>query len=58
MSVQEFLKQAKANAITKGKEMAKLELTIWNEKHETELKKFHGFTDATLSQRKLQLSNH
>ena len=57
MSVKDFLAQAKANAITKGKEMAKIELSVWDSNHEAQLKQFHGFTDTTLAKRKSKLTN-
>jgi hypothetical protein len=54
--VQQFLAKQKQIAENKAIEMAKLELSVWNQNHESELKSSFGFTDKTLAQRKKQLS--
>jgi hypothetical protein len=53
----EFLNQMAIKAKTKAIEMAGLELSIWNEKHETGLKENFGFTDSSLRKRKQELQN-
>jgi len=54
--VEQFLAKQKQIAENKAIEMAKLELSVWNQNHELELKSNFGFTDKTLAQRKKQLS--
>lgn len=50
-----FLQQMKTKAERKAKEMASLELSIWDEKHENELKSHFGFNDKKLNDRKAEL---
>jgi hypothetical protein len=54
--VEQFLAKQKQIAENKAVEMAKLELSVWNQNHESELKVNFGFTDKALAQRKKQLS--
>ena len=54
--VQEFLAKAKANAQNKAIEMAKIELSVWDKNHESELIQNHGFTQSSLMSRKKQLN--
>jgi len=56
MNSQQFLAEMKAKAEAKAKQMKALELSIWDEKHESELKKHFGFTDKSLKARKAELS--
>ena len=51
----EFMQQVKINAIKKAKQMASLELSIWNSTHEKELKNNFGFNDNKLRERKTEL---
>lgn len=53
--VQEFLQEMADKAAATAKKMAALELSVWNSKHEDDLKKYHGFTDATVAARKAEL---
>jgi len=53
--LQDFMQQAKENALKNAQKMAALELSVWNEKHETELKSHFGFTDKKLAIRKIEL---
>lgn len=55
MNTQTFLEQMKAKSEAKGKQMAALELSVWNDKHESELKQHFGFNDKKLAQRKREL---
>lgn len=55
MTTSLFLQQMKNKAEAKAKQMAALELSVWDENHERELKQYFGFTDAKLTQRKKQL---
>jgi hypothetical protein len=54
-NVQTFLDQAKKKAETKAAEMAKLELSVWNSNHTSELKNHFGFSDKALAERKTNL---
>lgn len=54
-TVKDFLSQMKTRCESKAREMAALELSVWDEKHERELTKHFGFTDASLKERKRQL---
>ena len=56
MNTQNFLEQMKMKCQAKAKEMNALELSIWDEKHEQELKQHFGFTEKSLKARKNQLS--
>lgn len=55
MTTSLFLQQMKNKAEAKAKQMAALELSVWDNNHENELKQHFGFTDAKLIQRKKQL---
>lgn len=55
MSVQDFLQQVKLNAEKKAKEMAALELSVWNEEHEKGLVENFGFTAKQAKERKTEL---
>lgn len=52
-----FLNEMKAKCEAKAKQMAALELSVWDEKHESELKKHFGFTDKKLAIRKKNLKS-
>jgi hypothetical protein len=52
----DFMAIAKAKAEKKAKEMAAIELSCWNNNHESELKEWFGFTDKLLLDRKEELS--
>ncbi len=54
--IQEFLAKAQENAKSKAVDMAKLELSVWDKKHETELSENFGFNQAKLNARKKQLT--
>jgi len=56
MNTQNFLDQMKAKCLAKAKQMNALELSIWDEKHEQELKQHFGFTDKSLKSRKKELA--
>ena len=56
MNVATFLQQIKSKCEAKANQMNALELQNWNEKHEQELKAFHGFTDKTVKARKAKLA--
>lgn len=56
-NVQEFLAKAKENAQNKAIEMAKIELSVWDKNHETELIQNHGFTQSSLISRKKHLNS-
>jgi hypothetical protein len=58
MSTTDFLASMKQKCEAKAKQMNALELSIWNEKHESELKQYFGFTDKSLNDRKEYLSTH
>lgn len=45
----------KVKCEAKAKQMNALELSVWNERHESELKQHFGFTDKKLSKRKKSL---
>ena len=53
--INDFLNQVKKNAEAKAKQLAALELSAWNDKHEAELIKYFGFNKQTVKQRKLEL---
>lgn len=53
--MQTFLEAMKAKCEKKAAEMARLELSVWNDTHEKELKKNFGFTVNTLKKRKQSL---
>ncbi len=53
----DFLKKMQEKCQAKAKQMNALELSIWDAKHESELKKHFGFTDKKLADRKKQLQN-
>jgi hypothetical protein len=55
--VQEFLAKAQENAKNKAVEMAKLELSIWDKNHETELKSQFGFSEIKIRNRKKELKS-
>lgn len=55
MDINQFLQQMKAKAEHKAKQMAALELSVWNSDHESQLKQNFGFTDKTLAIRKKEL---
>lgn len=55
MSVKTFLEQMKSKCESKAVDMARLELTVWDTSHETELKNNFGFTDTKLAARKKEL---
>lgn len=54
--VANFLEQMKINAQDKAKQMAKLELSVWDDKHEADLKADFGFDDQTVADRKKELT--
>ena len=56
MNTSEFLQAMKAKAEQKAKQMAELELSVWDSKHESELINNFGFSKASLANRKLELS--
>ncbi len=51
-----FLEEMKVKAEAKAVQMAKLELSVWNDGHEQELKQHFGFNDKSLAARKRQLT--
>ena len=56
MTTVSFLNQMKTKCKAKAKQMAALELTIYdNENHKNELKQHFGFTDKKLAKRKTEL---
>jgi hypothetical protein len=55
MNIESFLQQVKQKCEAKAKQMAAVELSVWNDGHESELKQHHGFTNATLKQRQQEL---
>jgi hypothetical protein len=57
MNVNDFLNSMKVKCEAKAKEMATLELSVWDSTHEKELKTHFGFTDKKLSQRKSKLNS-
>lgn len=54
-SVTDFMEQMRIKCEAKAKYFAELELSVWNEKHESDLKKDFGYTDKSLAKRKKQL---
>ena len=52
-----ILQQIKVKCEAKAKEMAALELSIWNPEHERDLKKDFGYTDSKIKSRKCNLIN-
>lgn len=56
MDVNNFLQKTQARCQSKAQQMAKLELTAWNDTHEDELKKHFGFNDKSLTKRKSELT--
>jgi hypothetical protein len=55
MNTENFLLKMKIKAEAKAREMAALELSIWDRNHEKELKTNFGFTDKQLIERKQEL---
>lgn len=55
LTVQELLNIAKENAKRKARQMAALELSVWDKKHEQDLKRYYGFTGKKLADRKREL---
>lgn len=53
--VADFLQQTKANGEAKSKQMAGIELSVWDNQHEHELKEHFGFNDKSLQKRKTEL---
>ena len=53
--VAEFLASAKVKAAKKAKEMAYLELSVWNDKHEFELENQFGYSKDDIRNRKNNL---
>ena len=47
-----YLEQIKLKCIAKSKELAILELSIWNDEHESALIRDFGFTTKTVKERK------
>jgi hypothetical protein len=56
MTTQTFLQQMKTKCKAKAKQMASLELSVWNYKHESELKSNFGFTNKQLTNRRKELN--
>lgn len=56
MDTKTFLQQVKIKAEAKAKQMNALELSIWNDRHEKELKESFGFNDKQIDERKKQLA--
>ena len=54
----DLLIKIKAKCEAKAKQMAAIELSVWDEKHETELKDHFGFTDKKLAERKNELQTN
>lgn len=54
-TVEIFLAETKAKCEATAKRMAKLELSVWDNQHETDLVSDFGFTKKTVSERKNQL---
>jgi hypothetical protein len=52
-----FLESIKKRCESKAKEMAALELSVWDSTHDKELKTHFGFTDKSLSDRKSKLNS-
>lgn len=55
MNTNDFLQTIKKKCEAKNKEMAALELSVWDTNHEKELKEIFGFNDAKLKARKKDL---
>lgn len=53
--VDQFLQDMAAKATQTARRMAALELSVWDAKHEAQLKQHYGFTDDTLAARKRDL---
>lgn len=58
MTTSQLMQQAKIKAAITSKKMAALELSVWNDKHESELKTNFGFTDKKLANRKIELTKN
>lgn len=54
--VNDFLEKMKAKCISKSKEMAGLELSIWDNKHEKALGEDFGFNSKEIEKRKIALT--
>lgn len=55
MNIDTFLQQMKIKAEAKAAEMKQLEASIWDAKHESELKAHFGFSDKQILERKKQI---
>lgn len=55
MTTAEFLAEMRTKCEAKATKLAALELSVWDGKHENELKENFGFDEKTLKERKRNL---
>lgn len=57
-AIQALMDKAKNDGAILKNKLVDLELSNWNEHHESQLKQYYGYNDKTLAKRKKELIKH